>query len=220
MVAKILLILFSAMHSNDGDWKWSWHCELCISTMMMRMISCERKKELRPTWNAPRFDYIYPAQRTLFLTWLRIIITDSHLHEYLMVSHQLNRNGYQSVRGRYVARLLLNFFFHSVLVHLISFIGVRNAQGTNFQMNANTTIKKERHTNQSAGVRFSFLSCFIRKYFCFSTSFFVALLIIFAVCFTLTEETLTERKKKQNRNDTELSDHFVMSSHKMCSQME
>lgn len=67
-------------------------------------------------------------------------------------------------------------------------------------MNANTTIKKERHTNQSAGVRFSFLSCFIRKYFCFSTSFFFALLIIFAVCFTLTEETLTERKK--NRTET------------------
>lgn len=71
---------------------------------------------------------------------------------------------------------------------------------TNFQMNANT-----KNTNQSTGVRFSFLSCFFRKYFCFSTSFSYHFCCVF--------HTIRRRRRRhrgrKNNNIKESSEHFV-----------
>lgn len=180
----------------------------------------ERKKELRPTWNAPRLDYIYPAQRILFLTWLRIIITDSHLHEYLMVSHQLNRNGYQSVRGRYVARLLLNFFLSfcfgsSHFVH-------RCAQCTGHEFPNECEYDNKKRTAYKSKCWCSFFISFVfhSQIFLFFHFVFFCSSYHFCCVFHTNRRDTHRKKKKQNRNDTELSDHFVMSSHKMCSQME
>lgn len=86
-------------------------------------------------------------------------------------------------------------FFISVIVVVLSSLSSFECS-TNFQINANNMERSGEKKLQIkvAGVRFSFLSCFIRKYFCFSTSFSYQ----FLLCLSHYTMTTTKMRKKRN----------------------